>query len=486
MPHPLLTPSSHPRGTPSPWVGHTLMFLRASKPSMKRLRLPRSRSEGLPWVWEHRVRSGLGPEPSQHRDAGAKPGGGRAEPRPYRGDVEQCPELQHRLIHLCRRRQGLGAAGTQGKATVPAGRDGHFQTCHPFSTATPAQTQPSPSTCPDTMVRGTQQRAEAAQMMALPEDCAGSAQAHRQAPAPPLPHLCETPAPPRAHLCSFTHFLFLSLKKTGAGEKYPPGDVTAAPAHPATSPPAVPPYPAVPSLSPAQAGFGLQQPSLLPPRWQPVPKTCPIFPAVCPGGPQPQHSPPADDLGVGLHQVVRDVPARQVLQDVTCAPSHLGGQTDRLDGHTASFASPEHCLHLYQAALVLAPLWAGGYLGWWEPPGPLRAVGQHPVSPWSAAPAAGGRLGSCPVPAPQRFQQGWGSRGDQEAVGVGSRWAWPRPGHPAPWGRETPRYQPGVSQRRWTCPCLWLPPPPPTTWMVEGVPWHHTSWQGCSWGRCRH
>lgn len=55
-----------------------MMFLRASKPSMKRLRLPRSRSEGLPWVWEHGVRSRLGPEPSQHGDAGAKPGGGRA------------------------------------------------------------------------------------------------------------------------------------------------------------------------------------------------------------------------------------------------------------------------------------------------------------------------------------------------------------------------------------------------------------------------
>lgn len=51
------------------------------------------------------------PEPSQ----------GGAEPRPYRGDVEQCPELQHRLVHLCHRRQGLGAAGTQRKATVPVG-----------------------------------------------------------------------------------------------------------------------------------------------------------------------------------------------------------------------------------------------------------------------------------------------------------------------------------------------------------------------------
>lgn len=36
-----------------------------------------------------------------------------------------------------------------------------------------------------------------------------------------------------------------------------------------------------------------------------------------------EHSPLANELGVGFHQVVRDVPARQVQQDVPCAPLHL-------------------------------------------------------------------------------------------------------------------------------------------------------------------
>lgn len=189
----------------------------------------------------------------------------------------------------------------------------------------------------------------------------------------------------------------------------------------------------------------------VPPCCRPVPKPCHVPPPPCPlGVPRvPQHSLLADDLGVGLHQVVGDVPARQVLQDVARAPSHLGGR-GRTDGLGAGRTyGPGAWLAPAPSSAGVpgpAPLQAGGYLGRREPPGPLGAVGQHPASPRPAAPARGGRLSLRPVPTPQHFQQGWGGRGGGEAVGVGSWGARPRPGQPAPPGERDPRYQPGVSQ----------------------------------------
>lgn len=99
-----------------------------------------------------------------------------------------------------------------------------------------------------------------------------------------------------------------------------------------------------PQAGPAQAGLGPQHPALLPLGYilaQSPALSSPPHPHACPRSVpahrtgcwelRPQHSPLADDLGVRFHQVVGDVPARQVQQDVTRASLHLPGTHRRMD-----------------------------------------------------------------------------------------------------------------------------------------------------------
>lgn len=198
-----------------------------------------------------------------------------AELWPYRGDVEQCPELQHRRVHLCRRWQCLGATSTQRKATVPAGRDGHFRTCHPSETLLAPWAPHLP-----------RRRGEGhSQGLRLP----------RGGLCPRIAWLCPTPPGSCCLPCPsardpspwpgsplLVHPLLVPQPERKGRER---GETPPRRRHSHSWPPAALLYPVVPALPPDLAGFGPQCPSLLPPQWQLVPKSCPVIPAVSPGCP---------------------------------------------------------------------------------------------------------------------------------------------------------------------------------------------------------
>lgn len=185
------------------------------------------------------------------------------------------------------------------------------------------------------------------------------------------------------------------------------------------------------------------------PGLHPGPKPCPLFPTASPClSPQcprsvpahrtgcwelrPQHSPLADDLGVRFHQVVGDVPARQVQQDVTRAPLHLPGTHRRMDTRPLR-PPPEHRQHPRVTCGGGSPPAAGGHSGSiLRAPGPLHWHGgdgsAHVQFPRCSTSSMAGGAGGCQKPS------GWDAGGHGPVLLTGHR------------GDGEPHQEPGTSE----------------------------------------
>lgn len=199
----------------------------------------------------------------------------------------------------------------------------------------------------------------------------------------------------------------------------------------------------------------------------------PTVPLQCPRCSQPQHSLLTDDLWIGLHQVVRDVPARQVLKDVPCAPLHLwdeqmGWVDTQLCGIPGVSPAPTASS---DGALGLPLLGWGlpGVVGAPQPPQDTQAASCEPLAHCTdtrgmAWPVSSSRAAA--LPAGMGGLRGQRSHRDGKLVGTALSWA--------PRERE---------RERLPLPAWCEPGAPGPTMGMLGVPQHHSRWQSCSVGR---
>lgn len=151
---------------------------------------------------------------------------------------------------------------------------------------------------------------------------------------------------------------------------------------------------------------------------------------------RPQHPPLADELGVGFHQVVGDVPPRQVQQDVTRAPLHLPGGHRRMDGWMDTrphHPPPEHRQHPWVTCGGGSPPAAGGHSGSiLRAPGPLHWHGGDGSArvqfPRCSTSSTAGGAGGCQKPS------GWDAGGHGPVLLTRHR------------GDGDPHQEPGTSQ----------------------------------------
>lgn len=185
---------------------------------------------------------------------------------------------------------------------------------------------------------------------------------------------------------------------------------------------------------------------------------------------QPQLSLLTDDLGIGLHQVVRDVPACQVLKDVPCASLHLwDGQMGCMDTQPCGIpgASPAPTASSDGVLGLLLLGWGlPGVVGAPQPPQDTQAASSVPpahctdtggmAQPVSSSHAA-------VLPAWMGRLRGPRSRRGGKLVGTALSWA---PGE----------------RKRILLPAWCELGVPATTTGVLGVPQRHSRWQSCSVG----
>lgn len=197
----------------------------------------------------------------------------------------------------------------------------------------------------------------------------------------------------------------------------------------------------------------------------------PTVPLQCPWCSQPQHSLLTDDLGIGLHQVVRDVPACQVLKDVPCAPLYLWDrQTGCMDTQPCGIprVSPAPTASTDRAlGLPLIGWGLPGVVGAPRPPQDTQAASCVPLAHCTDTGGMAWPVSSSHVAAlPAGMGALRGSRSHRDGKLVGTALSW------------TPE-----ERKRLLLPA-WCEPgePAPTMGTLE-VPQHHTRWQSCSVGR---